>query len=115
MKQKPLILFWIDVALLIAFMTLATTGIIMRWVLPPGSGGRAGGHAAGKELLDLSRHDWGDVHFWVAIFMVTLVLLHLCLHWGWIRTWIMRIGRSFRTKISATRDQYPRASVHQRS
>jgi hypothetical protein len=76
---------WIDLALLLSFVALATTGAIMHWVLPPGSGGRLGGHQARRELLDLSRHDWGKLHFVVAGTMVLLVIVHLTMHWGWIK------------------------------
>ncbi len=72
---------------------LATTGVIMRWVLPPGSGG---GHARGfrggrppaeaNDLLGLGRHDWGNIHFVLALLFVLLILVHLVLHWTWIKT-----------------------------
>lgn len=90
MKYKGTILFWIDMGLLTAFLLLASTGAIMHWALPPGSGGRFGGHASRKELLDLSRHDWGDIHFYIAAAMITLVIVHLALHWGWIKSSILR-------------------------
>lgn len=91
MKHKGHILFWTDVLLAVSFVLLAVTGAVMRWVLPPGTGGRHGGRAAGRELLNMSRHDFGDVHFWIAGIMVLLVLLHLALHWGWIRASTQRI------------------------
>ena len=86
MKFKSAILYWTDAALLALFAALAATGGVLHWVLPPGSGGRAGRHPARRELLDLSRHEWGQVHFWVAAAMVTLIVVHLALHWGWIKT-----------------------------
>ena len=69
----------------------------MHWVLPPGSGGRPGGHPARKELLDLSRHDWGQIHFWIAAAMVALIVVHLALHWGWIKTCSSRVFTHART------------------
>jgi hypothetical protein len=85
MKNKSSILFWTDAALLVLFAALAATGAVMHWVLPPGSGGRPGGHQANKLLLDLSRHQWGQIHFWIASTMIALVVVHLALHWNWIR------------------------------
>ena len=93
MKNKSAILYWTDAAMLVLFGALAATGIVLHWVLPPGSGGRPGGHPARNELLDLSRHEWGDIHFWIAAAMVALVVVHLALHWGWIKTCALRAIR----------------------
>ena len=98
MKIKASILFWIDFALFVLLCALVTTGVILRWVLPPGSGGGGGGwrggrsaaHSASKQLMDLSRHEWGDVHLWIAIALVGLIIVHLVLHWGWLKTCIPR-------------------------
>jgi hypothetical protein len=93
MKHKSAILFWIDFSLFALMGALVTTGVILRWVLPPGSGGRGAGRGAGrfghggaKQLMDLSRHEWGNVHLWIAIGLLSLLVLHLALHWGWIKT-----------------------------
>jgi hypothetical protein len=97
MKHKGTILIWTDLINAVLFVALATTGIILRWVLPHGSGGGggAGQHGGGRgfrggrgpapELLDMTRHEWGDIHFWIAVSLVAFVLLHLALHFGWIR------------------------------
>jgi len=85
--------FAIDSFAFIDLVLLAGTGAILKWVLPPGSGGGHGqgfrggrGPQEAKLLLGLGRHDWGDVHFVLAVLFVVLMLLHLCLHWTWIRT-----------------------------
>jgi hypothetical protein len=105
--KKTTINLWLNVLAFINFCALAATGAIMRWVLPPGSGGRfAGGgrgmgrgwrggrgalDAAGsdegpiKVLWGWGRHDWGDLHFWLAVGLIAIILLHLVLHWSWIR------------------------------
>jgi hypothetical protein len=100
MTRKQLILFWTDAALFVLFGALAATGIIIHWVLPPGSGGRGGGRGGGHqaaELLNLSRHDWGQIHFWIAALMLCGVLLHFAMHWGWIKTSVRRLFRGART------------------
>ena len=85
--------FILDSIAFVNLLLLATTGVIMRWVLPPGSGGGygrgfRGGRGGGevKELLGLGRHDWGDIHFFLALLLVLLMLIHLVLHWTWIKT-----------------------------
>jgi cytochrome b subunit of formate dehydrogenase len=66
----------VDVAAITAFLFLAVTGVMLHFVLPPGS------HAA--KFLGLGRHAWGDVHFWVAVLLVCIIGVHLALHWRWI-------------------------------
>jgi hypothetical protein len=59
------------------FLLLTTTGILMRYLLPPGSGRRTA-------IWGLDRHGWGDFHFWIAVTFLALLSFHLVLHWRWI-------------------------------
>jgi hypothetical protein len=88
--------FIVDLISLVNLLALAATGAIMRWALPPGSGGHGYGFRGGrgpgleagqvKQLLGLGRHDWGEIHFILAGLFVFLILVHLVLHWTWIKT-----------------------------
>ena len=49
----------------------------MRYVLPPGSG-----HFG--QLWRMDRHQWGQIHFWIAVVLMGTVALHLLLHWSWV-------------------------------
>ena len=69
--------FLIDAAAFVVFLFLTTTGILTRYVLPPGSGRWA-------TLWGLDRHGWGDVHFWLAVALLAILALHLALHWRWV-------------------------------
>lgn len=69
--------FLIDAAAFVVFLFLTTTGILTRYVLPPGSG-------RWVTLWGLDRHGWGDVHFWLAIALLAILALHLALHWRWV-------------------------------
>ena len=69
--------FLIDAAAFFGFVMLTTTGILMRYILPPGSG-----HFT--TIWGLDRHEWGGIHFWVSILFFSLLALHLVLHWRWI-------------------------------
>ena len=75
----------------INLLCLAVTGFIIKYILPPGTGGRGqelhGGQGVGhaKALLSLTRHQWGDIHFYFSVAFITLILLHLILHWTWIK------------------------------
>ncbi len=76
MKKRHLN-FIIDSISLAAFLILISSGIIMRYVLPPGAG-------RNMTLLALDRHEWGGIHFWVSIVFIVLMVVHLILHWKWI-------------------------------
>jgi hypothetical protein len=58
-------------------LTLVCTGVMMRYALPPGTG-----HSL--LLWGLSRHQWGDVHFYVAAAFAVVIILHVALHWQWV-------------------------------
>jgi hypothetical protein len=32
----------------------------------------------------LSRHEWGEIHYWIALAMAAVLAVHLVLHWKWI-------------------------------
>ena len=84
--------FIVDAIAFVDLLLLATTGTILKWALPPGSGGHGYGYRGGrgpgdiKTLWGLGRHDWGDVHFVLSLLFVFLMLVHLILHWTWIKT-----------------------------
>lgn len=75
--KKPTLNFAIDSAAFTAFLLLITTGVLMRYLLPPGSGRIS-------TIWGWNRHDWGDIHFWIAIIFLSISALHLVLHWEWV-------------------------------
>ena len=60
-----------------AFVFLTSTGVLIRYILPPGSG-------RFTTLWGLDRHGWGDIHFWVALAFFACLSAHIFLHWKWI-------------------------------
>ena len=64
----------------------AFTGFILWFVLPRGGLGQGRGSAAAAETTfwSLSRHDWGDIHDWVAVALLVVVIIHIILNWKWI-------------------------------
>ena len=74
--------YLIDLASLVVVLSMVGTGLVMRFVLPPGTGGRYGG--GGLRLWGLGRHDWGGVHFWLAVALGCLLIVHVALHWEWV-------------------------------
>ena len=76
--RKNTVNFLVDLATLLAILAMTGTGLILKYSLPPGSGGR------GLVLWGLGRHDWGGVHFWIAVGLGVLLVVHLVLHWPWV-------------------------------
>lgn len=81
----------IDAVAYAGLVVLATTGLMLRWQMPPGSGGLHGmgsGAGAGSRpvtvVWGLSRHEWGSVHYWIALVLMGVLAVHLLLHWKWI-------------------------------
>ena len=70
--------FWIDVIIYLLMGFLLFSGFLMKFTMPPGTGGAL-------LLLGMDRHGWGVLHFWVAVVLLVGVVLHLWLHWTWMR------------------------------
>lgn len=69
--------FLVDAFALAGLIFLMATGLFLRFILPSGSG-------KNLSVWGLTRHEWGDVHFYIAVFIVAILSLHLVLHWRWI-------------------------------
>lgn len=48
-----------------------------------GSGAGAGNRPV-TVVWGLSRHEWGRIHYWVALGLMAFLAMHLILHWKWI-------------------------------
>jgi len=100
--KRGTINFVIDLLAFLILLGLGFTGYIIKYVLPPGSGGRYGrGFRGGRgsaeaveqirQFWSLGRHDWGDVHFYLAVAFALLMIVHIVLHWGWIKCYVKSI------------------------
>jgi hypothetical protein len=78
MMKQAAIIRSIDLVAFVLFLFLLSSGVLMRWILPPGSG-------RWSDVWGLSRHQWGDIHFALALLFVTTLSAHLILHRQFIR------------------------------
>lgn len=70
----------LNLALYLCFCLMIGTGLLLSLRLPPGSrGGR------GLTVLDMDRHEWGDLHLWISYAFIALVLVHLMMNWVWLK------------------------------
>ena len=82
MKRRYLHLL-IDLLMLLGAVGLILTGLLMAFVLPAGS--------RQASIWGMTRHEWGDVHFWIAMGIIGIALLHVTLNWGWLCSVIARM------------------------
>ena len=68
----------IDLALYLLFCALAGTGLLLAYRLPHGSG------AGQIVFLGYRRHDWGEIHTWLAYATIIMVTAHFLLNWQWL-------------------------------
>lgn len=77
MGNRTRLNFIIDALALAAITLLISTGVILHYQLPPGSGHRL-------SIWGLGRHDWGEVHLILSLVFLGVLSCHLFLHWRWV-------------------------------
>jgi len=84
MKKSKINLI-IDALLLLCMAAIAGIGLLMRNVLVPGYK-RWEIYNSNVELYfrGLDRHQWGTIHFVIALVFLALLILHIVLHWSMI-------------------------------
>jgi len=91
--KRATVNFIVDLVSFVDLLGMAFTGIIMKYVLPPGTGGCGrllhGGRGREhiKELWSMSRHEWGRIHYCLALLFLALIVAHIVLHWSWIKNY----------------------------
>jgi hypothetical protein len=79
--------YWV-LALFMGVLSLveAVTGFVLWLAFPEGGqgAGRLYGGISNLTYWGLTKHTWIDIHDWVAVALVAIVLLHVVLHWKWI-------------------------------
>jgi hypothetical protein len=69
----------------LCLMAMAGLGLLMRYIMPPG---RQLWEKYGSNpyitWLGWDRHDWGNIHFYLALAFFTLLVFHIILHWSQI-------------------------------
>jgi len=83
--DKSKLNFVIDALMFLCMMAMAGLGFLMRYVLPSGRDAWANyGSKLQFSWLGWDRHDWGDIHLYLAFTLLSLLVLHIILHWSQI-------------------------------
>lgn len=83
--DKTKINFVIDAMMFLCLMALAGLGFLMKYALPPGREAWAKyGRNVQLTWMGWDRHDWGQIHLYIAFILLGLLVIHLYLHWQMI-------------------------------
>lgn len=88
----------IDTLAYFGMVILLSTGLLLMYIMPPGTGGCHGADGARVTLLGLSRHQWGAVHWYVALGLIAIAAIHVLLHWRWVVSTLGGLLRSATTQ-----------------
>jgi hypothetical protein len=86
----------IDTVAAALLTAMVGTGYILWFVLPPETNRT-------HILWGVLRHQWGTMHFWISVMLLTVLAVHVALHWRWLVT-----GLSKRVGLAAWAQRSPR-------
>ena len=70
-----------DIVMLITMVLVSISGFILKVVIPSRHAVRFQDATPWcAHLLGLGRHDWGNIHLWAGVVLVTLLAIHFLLH-----------------------------------
>jgi hypothetical protein len=72
--------YLIDALLFVDLCSLAAIGLLLAFVIPSGKAASE----SSKFFIGLHRHDWGDIHLYLSLLMLGLVILHVWFNWTWV-------------------------------
>ena len=69
----------VAIMLITVWSLVALTGLLL-WLAPSGP-------QSGRQLLllGLTKGEWGDVHFWIGVAVLTVTLVHIIIDWKALR------------------------------
>jgi uncharacterized protein DUF4405 len=68
----------LDLILYLLFCSLAGTGFLLAYRFPHGPSGSS------LLFIGFDRHEWGDIHTWLAYAAIGIAAIHLLLNWRWL-------------------------------
>jgi hypothetical protein len=83
--DKAAKLWFVNIISFVLFSILTLTGLI-NWLFVPRGGGGQGG------FVVLLRHFLREVHEWTALMFIIMTLVHLVLHWAYIKSNLKKYG-----------------------
>lgn len=72
--------YLVDTLLFICIAGIALIGVLLAFFIPKGPSALE----SSKYFLNLHRHQWGNIHLYLSLTFIFLVIIHLTLDWKWI-------------------------------
>ncbi|MFH1561464.1 MAG: DUF4405 domain-containing protein [Patescibacteria group bacterium] len=72
----------VDILAFFSGIVSALSGFILWIFLPCGTGQ---GRQIASYFLGIEKHQWQSIHVYSSIALTILVLIHLVLHWSWVK------------------------------
>jgi len=77
--NKNVLKYFINCLIFVNICSVAVLGLLLGFVIPKG-----GGRGAQNVFLGLHRHEWGDIHLALSLFLLGLLVIHILLGWKWV-------------------------------
>jgi hypothetical protein len=91
--------FLVDTLLFISMFGIALIGILLAFFIPEGPSAQP----SSKYFLNLHRHQWGNIHLYLSLTFIGLVIIHLTLDWKWIKSKAVKIfKKGWKTALIST-------------
>lgn len=78
--KKNTLKYMVDAALFVDICAISAIGLLLAFVIPAGKVG-----SSAKYFLGLHRHQWGDIHLYLSLLLLLLLVFHLWFNWTWIK------------------------------
>ena len=89
------------VSLFVLFIFEVFSGCVIWLILPRGRSDYYNMTAGvGRTFWGLQRNVWSDIHAWVAIAIVSIIIVHIIIHWRWVLN--ITLGKNRAKKIDET-------------
>ena len=75
--KKNALSYLVNAVLFVIITAVAAIGLLLGFVIPKGGPSAA-------YFLGLHRHQWGEIHLFLAVLFLVLLSYHLWSHWTWI-------------------------------
>ena len=77
--KKNTLKYLINVTLFIDMTSVTVLGFLLGFVIPKGQG-----HSSQNYFLGLHRYDWADIHLYLALLLLPLLVFHVWFNWTWV-------------------------------
>ncbi|MFZ7101806.1 MAG: DUF4405 domain-containing protein [Peptococcaceae bacterium] len=111
---KNVINYCLDIILVLSVVVTLASSYILWFVLPRGSGAHFGmcasqGTGIGGNyynVLGMSRYMWVDIHNWVSVILLGIIIVHIVMHWSWVVETLKRTKSYFNGPVKKVTEQY---------